>query len=164
MASSSADCVFGGVRLISSASSTLAKIGPCTKVQVRWPETGSSSMMSVPVMSVGIRSGVNWMRLNIRPKHLGHGSHQQRFRRAGQAGDQAVAADEQADADLFHHFILADDNALDLPDDLGIDFAEARNPGLQNIRFNCGLIVDMISFYFSPSRRRSLRAAASGPA
>ncbi len=24
-------------------------------------------MMSVPVMSVGIRSGVNWMRLKIRP-------------------------------------------------------------------------------------------------
>jgi hypothetical protein len=28
---------------------------------------GSSSMMSVPVMSLGIRSGVNWMRLNSRP-------------------------------------------------------------------------------------------------
>ena len=67
MASSSADCVFGGVRLISSASSTLAKIGPGTKVQVRRPVVGSSSMMSVPVMSDGIRSGVNWMRLNSRP-------------------------------------------------------------------------------------------------
>ena len=59
-------------------------------------------MMSVPVISVGIRSGVNWMRLNIEPEDLGHGSHEQRFRRPGQAGDQAVAADEQADADLFH--------------------------------------------------------------
>ena len=35
MASSSADWVLGGVRLISSASSTLAKIGPGTNVQVR---------------------------------------------------------------------------------------------------------------------------------
>ena len=31
MASSSADCVFGVARLISSASTRLAKIGPCWK-------------------------------------------------------------------------------------------------------------------------------------
>ncbi len=37
IASSSADCVFGGVRLISSASSTLVNSGPCTNVQVRRP-------------------------------------------------------------------------------------------------------------------------------
>ena len=38
-----------------------------TNVQRRWPVVGSSSMMSVPVMSEGIRSGVNWMRLKARP-------------------------------------------------------------------------------------------------
>ena len=68
MASSSALCVLGGVRLISSASRMLPKMGPCTNVQVRRPLVGSSSMMSVPVMSLGIRSGVNWMRLNTRPR------------------------------------------------------------------------------------------------
>ncbi len=81
------------------------------------------------------------MRLKSRPSICGHGSHQQRFGGAGQTGNQAVAADEQADADLFHHFVLADDDALHLPDDLGIDFAETRNPGLQNVRFKlrvCG--------------------------
>src|ERR1019366_8841129 len=67
MASSSALCVLGGVRLISSARRMLPKIGPCTKVQVRRPVAGSSSMMSVPVISLGIRSGVNWMRLKTRP-------------------------------------------------------------------------------------------------
>ena len=67
-------------------------------------------MMSVPVMSVGIRSGVNWMRLNSKAEHVGHGAHQQRLGRAGQAGDQAVAADEQADPHLFNHFVLADDD------------------------------------------------------
>ena len=72
------------------------------------------------------------------PKHLGHRSHQQRFRRAGQTRNQAVAADEQADPDLFNHFVLADDNAFHLPDDLGIDFAETRNPGFQNVRFKLG--------------------------
>ena len=30
------------------------------------PVATSSSMISVPVMSLGIRSGVNWMRLNFR--------------------------------------------------------------------------------------------------
>jgi hypothetical protein len=32
----------------------------------RRPVVASSLMMSVPVMSDGIRSGVNWMRLNLR--------------------------------------------------------------------------------------------------
>ena len=32
----------------------------------RRPVAGSSWMMSVPVMSDGIRSGVNWMRVNLR--------------------------------------------------------------------------------------------------
>ncbi|HXD72694.1 MAG TPA: hypothetical protein VN628_03115 [Vicinamibacterales bacterium] len=46
----------------------LAKIGPGAKTIVRRPVPGSSWMMSVPVMSLGIRSGVNWMRLNFRSR------------------------------------------------------------------------------------------------
>ncbi len=34
------------------------------------PVVMSSSMMSVPVTSVGIRSGVNWMRLNVSPSAI----------------------------------------------------------------------------------------------
>ena len=68
MASSSADCVFGGVRLTSSASSTLVNTGPASKRQRRSPDAGSSSRMSVPVTSAGMRSGVNWMRLKSRPR------------------------------------------------------------------------------------------------
>jgi hypothetical protein len=58
IASSSAACVFGGARLISSASSRLAKIGPGRKSNdaVRW------SKIEEPVTSEGIRSGVNWIR------------------------------------------------------------------------------------------------------
>src|SRR5229473_2098001 len=65
MAWSSAACVLGGVRLISSAKSTLAKTGPGTKRKARRPVVWSSSSTSVPVMSLGIRSGVNWMRLKV---------------------------------------------------------------------------------------------------
>jgi hypothetical protein len=62
IASSSADCVLGVARLISSASSRLAKTGPGWKRNWRWPSCSMSTL--VPTMSAGIRSGVNWMRLN----------------------------------------------------------------------------------------------------
>ena len=67
IASSRAACVLGGVRLISSARMRLAKIGPRLKTSSRRP-SAVSSRISVPVMSEGIRSGVNWMRLKERSK------------------------------------------------------------------------------------------------
>src|SRR5262245_58430976 len=66
IASSSAAWVLGGVRLISSARIRFAKTGPGMNRVVRRPVARSSSMTSVPMMSEGIRSGVNWMRLNLR--------------------------------------------------------------------------------------------------
>ena len=62
IASSSAACVFGGARLISSPRSRFVKIGPGRKSKslVRW------SKIDEPVTSEGIRSGVNWMRENSR--------------------------------------------------------------------------------------------------
>ena len=41
----------------------MAKTGPCTNWNSR--AVAPSCRMSVPVMSIGIRSGVNWMRLNF---------------------------------------------------------------------------------------------------
>ncbi len=52
------------MRLISSARITLAKTGPRRNLNFRSPVAGSSWITSVPVMSEGIRSGVNWIRLN----------------------------------------------------------------------------------------------------
>src|SRR5207302_7810843 len=54
-----AACVFGGARLISSASRRLVKIGPGrnSKSDSRWLK------IEEPVTSDGIRSGVNWMRV-----------------------------------------------------------------------------------------------------
>src|SRR5262245_7662178 len=68
MASRWAAWVLGGVRLISSASTMLSNTGPGRKVNLRLPVSGSSWRMSVPVMSAGIRSGVNWMRLKERAR------------------------------------------------------------------------------------------------
>src|SRR5215831_18907072 len=61
MACSRAACVFGGARLISSASRSSVKIGPLvsTKLLV-WKLN-----RLVPSTSPGIKSGVNWMRPNL---------------------------------------------------------------------------------------------------
>ncbi len=65
MASSIADWVLGVARLISSASTIWEKTGPGWNSKTRRP-SGSSMTMFVPMMSAGIRSGVNWMRLKSR--------------------------------------------------------------------------------------------------
>ena len=58
MASSSADWVLGVARLISSARTRFAKIGPS------WNLKSLPISTLVPRMSAGIRSGVNWTRPN----------------------------------------------------------------------------------------------------
>ena len=61
MHSSSADCVFGDARLISSPTTTLAKTPPGrnSNWRVSWLKTDT------PVTSDGRRSGVNWMRATV---------------------------------------------------------------------------------------------------
>src|ERR1035437_5098846 len=61
MASSNADCTFAGARLISSASTMFAKIGPffTENLPVDWSNT------CVPTTSAGSKSRVNWIRLNV---------------------------------------------------------------------------------------------------
>ena len=66
MTSSSADCVFGEVRLISSASSSWQFAAPS-----RYSKWFVSRLNTVkPVMSDGRVSGVNWIRLLERPNVL----------------------------------------------------------------------------------------------
>ena len=59
--SSSADCVFGLPRLISSPISTLVNTGPSRKRKLPLP----CSYTITPVMSLGSRSGVNWTRFQV---------------------------------------------------------------------------------------------------
>ena len=73
----------------------VAKIGPGANTICRRPVAASSLMMSVPVMSDGIRSGVNWMRLNLSSSTRASVWIRSVFARPGHADDQAVAADEQ---------------------------------------------------------------------
>ena len=62
IASSNADCVLGGVRLISSAKITFEKTGPGINLKDLF-----SSKISDPIISEGIRSGVNCIRLKLKP-------------------------------------------------------------------------------------------------
>ena len=131
MASSNAAWVFGGVRLISSASTTLPKIGPWTKVHLRWPVVRSSSMMSVPVMSEGIRSGRELDAPERQAERLRNGAHHQRLGGAGQAGDQAMPTDKERGKDLVQHIFLADDYLAHLGEDAITDRIEPFDALLQ---------------------------------
>ena len=89
-----ADWVFGVARLISSARTRLAKIGPGWKRKTRWPP--SSMRMLVPVMSAGIRSGVNWIRLKVQSMTSAMVRTSSVLPEAGHALEQDVAVGEQA--------------------------------------------------------------------
>ena len=109
MACSSADWVFGLARLISSAISSWAKIGPLTKRKLRRPPALSSST-SEPMMSEGIRSGVNWMRLASSPRIRAQRLHQQGLGEARHADQQGMAAAEERDQGVLDHLLLAEDD------------------------------------------------------
>ena len=70
--------------------------------------------MRVPTRSDGIRSGVNWMRVNVPAQRLGQRRHGQRLAEAGHALEQAVAAGEQGDEHPLEHPVLADDDPAHL--------------------------------------------------
>ena len=129
MASSIAACVFGGARLISSASTMLAKTGPWTNWNSRRP-SAPSCRMSVPVMSIGIRSGVNWMRLNLSDIVSASLLTKQRLGQSRHAHQQGVPAGEQADRQPLDDVALADDDAAQLlPQSAHRPRASDRSPG-----------------------------------
>ena len=75
-------------------------------------------------MSAGIRSGVNWMRLNVAVDDVGEGADEHRLAQAGHAFEQRVAVGDQADQRLPDEVVLADDDALDLAFDGGRQLGE----------------------------------------
>src|SRR6266853_1600657 len=56
--------------------------------------------------------------LEYQAERLGNRADHERLRRAGQAGDQAMAAYEKRDENLVEHFLLPDDNLADLREDV----------------------------------------------
>ena len=77
------------------------------------PVSGSSWMTSVPVMSEGMRSGVNWMRLNLRLRTRARVEIMRVLARPGTPDEQAVAAGEHGDQEVVDDIGLADDDFAD---------------------------------------------------
>ena len=66
--------------------------------------------MSVPVMSDGIRSGVNWIAAERQVQRVGQRADHERLGQARHADEQAVAPREERDEQLLDHVLLADDD------------------------------------------------------
>ena len=119
MASSSADCVLGGVRLIFVGQQNVAE----ERTGDERPAAVAGGRVLLDDVGAGDVGGHQVRReldaLEHQAQRLRDGAHQQRLGRAGQAGDQAVAADEQRGEDLVDDLLLADDHFLHLPDDAG---------------------------------------------
>ena len=143
-----ADCVFGVARLISSARTRLAKIGPGWKRKTRWPP--SSMRMFVPVMSAGIRSGVNWMRLNEQSMTSAMVRTSIVLPRPGHALEQDVAVGEQAGQRLADELALADDD----PADLALDGLGALG---ERLRREARVVAVIGRVWMRSSGRRSAR-------
>ncbi len=87
-----------------------------------WKRSGfaawsSVSIIMLPTMSAGMRSGVNWMREYLSCRGAREGSQQRGLAEAGNAFQQHMAAGEQTDQDAFDDVILADDNFGDFAAD-----------------------------------------------
>ena len=76
----------------------------------RPPVARSSCRMSVPVMSVGIRSGVNWMRLNSSDRQSASVLTISVLARPGTPSRRQCPRAKMRDQQLLDHFVLPDDD------------------------------------------------------
>ena len=110
IASSSADCTLAGARLISSASTRLAKTGPSS--------VSNRSVDGPPHLGAD-DVGRHQVRRELQPGEaaaddVGQGPDRQRLGHAGHALEQDVPAGQQADQHPLDHQVLADDDPLHL--------------------------------------------------
>ena len=153
IASSSADCVLGGVRLISSASTMLLKIGPGMKTSSRLPV---SRVFLDEVGTGDVRRHQIGRELDARElevEHLGDGVHDQGLRETGDAGDDAIAPHEERQEHLLDRLFLADDELAELRGDVLIGGLEAIRQG--NV---VGSLQGYVCFFVSQSSSSFLTA------
>jgi hypothetical protein len=76
------------------------------------------------MMSAGIRSGVNWMRLNARSRTSLSVRTSKRLAQTGHALEQHVAAGKNRGQGPVHHGVLADHDASDFTADTGVNLTK----------------------------------------
>ena len=118
IASSSADCVFGVARLISSASTRLAKIGPgwnsknVPPCAVLLDDVGADDVGRHQV-------GRELDARELQVQHVGQRAHEDRLAEARDALEQHVPAGEQARDRQVDDLVVADDAPADFLGDAG---------------------------------------------
>ena len=122
MASRKLDWVRGVARLISSASTRLAKIGPGLKSKSLGALVEDLAAGDVAGQQVGRALHAH----EAQAERGGQGAHQQRLGDAGHVVEQHVAFGEQRDEQQTHLLVLADDDLLDRS---GSHRARAARPG-----------------------------------
>ena len=124
IASSSAACVLGGVRLISSARITLAKIGPCRNRNSRVP--GRLVLLDhLGAGDVGRHQvGRELDAAELQRQRVGQRADHQRLGQARHADQQAVPAGEHRDQQFLDHLLLADDHLAQLGGDAAVSVVE----------------------------------------
>ncbi len=120
-------------------------------------------MMSVPVMSLGIRSGVNWMRLNTRPRVCAMVRTSSVLAVPGRPVIRQWPPTNRRDHHLLQHLLLAHDHAAHLRHNFGLHLAEAldarlQNLGFQLLRHGCRHVVFQ-SYFFVAAVFLAFRAA-----
>ena len=110
MASSNADCVLGGVRLISSARMMFAKIGPLTNTRSRLPvrPVFFDDFRSRNIRRHQVRRELDTFEVQM--QDLGDGRDQQCLGQTGHAGDDGVAAGQHRNHHLIDDLFLSDDD------------------------------------------------------
>ena len=78
------------------------------------PWSAPSTSTTVPVMSAGIRSGVNWMRLCADAERARECAHHARLADAGHALEQRVTTQDEADHHAADGLALSHDRGADL--------------------------------------------------
>ncbi len=97
------------MRLISSARTTLAKIGPLTKLHPPAAFVGFlEDLRARDVRRHQVGRELNPLELQV--EDLGDRADQQGFRQPRRAGDQTMPSGEQADQELMRRLLLANDD------------------------------------------------------
>ena len=120
IASSSAACVLGGVRLISSARTTPANTGPGRKT------SSPARSAIVPVTSDGSMSGVNCSRRNSSASARAVALAGSSLRHAGDALQQHVTAQRERGQHVLQRLVVADDDLAYLARDAGVQLLHGR--------------------------------------
>ena len=131
IASSRADCVFGGVRFTSSASSRLAKIGPGEVLELQLAVAFLQQFRTDDIARHQV--GRELDALEAERERLGEAAHEQRLGKPRHADEQAMSARKQAHEQQADDRLLADHDLAEFRGDARIDFLHSLRGNIRRL-------------------------------